>query len=207
MHAKTDFIPAAHWQFLTPYYHGFMKLVFGKRYQKIADLIQLQPGDKVLDVGCGPGEILRLLCLKYPDHEFTGLDMDPEILAIARKNLPSAVNLTQGSADALPFLAGQFEVITSSLMIHHLTPEQKQKMMWEVYRVLKPGGRFYLFDFAPPTSWCGKIFTTIFRKAEQLDDALTGKYRIFLEEAGFKNIQSLYKTHGMFELLLAQKSI
>jgi len=205
MHAKTDYIPAAHWHWLTPYYHGFMKLVFGKRYQKIAELIQLQPGDTVLDVGCGPGEILKLLTLKYPDHQLTGVDVDPEILAIARKNLPSALNLTQGSADVLPFPAEKFNVVTSSLMIHHLTPEQKQKMMREVHRVLKPGGRFYLFDFAPPTNLWGKIFTTVFRKVEQLDDALDGKYRIFLGEAGFKNIQSLYQTHGMLELLLAHK--
>ncbi len=205
MPAKTDFIPAAHWKCLTPYYHGFMKLVFGKRYRHVADLIRLQPGDKVLDVGCGPGEILKLLALQYPNGEFTGLDVDPEILEIARKNLSSSVTLAQGSADALPFPAGAFQAITSSLMIHHLTPEQKQKMMREVYRVLAPGGRFYLFDFAPPTNWYGKLFTTIFRKAEQLDDAIAGKYRIFLGEAGFKNIQSLYQTHGMFELLLAHK--
>lgn len=207
MHAKTDFVPAAHWHFLTPYYHGFMKLFFGKRYKKLSDLIALKSGETLLDVGCGPGQLLRLLHAKYPQNSFTGLDVDPEILAIARKNLTEGVKLIESSATELPFPDQSVDAVTSTLMIHHLSSEQKQRMIREVYRVLKPGGRFYLFDFAPPKSWYEKLVTAIICKVEQLEDAASGKYPEFMKQARFKDVQSLYHTRrfGRMELLKGEK--
>src|SRR3989338_6778957 len=120
MHGKTDFMPAAHWHFLTPFYGPFMKLFFSKRYLTISDLIALNPGENLLDLGCGPGFMLEFMHHKYPHHEMLGLDVDPKILAIARKKLSENINLVEGSADALPFSSGRFSVVMSTLMIHHL---------------------------------------------------------------------------------------
>ena len=60
-------------------------------------------------------------------------------------------------------------------------------------------------DFAPPTTFFGKIFVILFRKIENMDDALAGRYKIYLEQAGFKNIQPIYRLFGMIELLKATK--
>jgi ubiquinone/menaquinone biosynthesis C-methylase UbiE len=205
MSKQTDFIPAAHWHFLTPFYHGFMKVFFTKRYQKIVDMIQLQPGETLIDIGCGPGQILKLIHQKYPDNELIGLDVDPEILKIARKNLPSDVKLIESSAMSIPIKDASVDVAISTVMIHHLSTKGKIKMIQEAYRILKPGGRFYLFDFRKPYNWIGRAFVLLFRKVENMDDALDGKYPIWLKEAGFENIQAPYKTHGMLELITSTK--
>lgn len=82
-----------------------------------------------------------------------GLDGDPTILAIARRKAARAgvpVRFDDGMASALPYPDGSFDAVTSTLMLHHLTLDQRVRTLAEVRRVLRPDGRLVVADFAPP---------------------------------------------------------
>lgn len=205
MQPNKDFIPAAHYDFLTPFYGFFMEIFFGGAFKKITNHIKLGPNGKLLDVGCGPANLLRVIHKKYPENKLIGLDIDPKILKIAHKKLSGKAQLIQSSATELPFADNSADVVTSTLMIHHLDTLDKEKMIKEIYRVLKPGGRFFLFDFAKPVNLFGKIFVFLFHKFEHMEDALNNKYAEWTRKAGFKKTGSLYSAYGMIELTEAVK--
>jgi len=150
----TDYVPAAGRHWALPFYDLLTKLLGADRVRKLlAEQAACRPGDRVLDVGCGTGSLVVLLKRMQPGAEVVGLDPDPGALAIAGRKAGRAgvaVQLDQGSADALPYAGGTFHRVLSSLMYHHLRGAQKEQMLREVRRVLKPGGTFHLLDFAGP---------------------------------------------------------
>ncbi|HET7460322.1 MAG TPA: class I SAM-dependent methyltransferase [Longimicrobium sp.] len=153
-HPQTDYVPAAGRHWALPFYDLLTRLLGADRVRKpLAEQAACRPGDRVLDVGCGTGSLVVLLKRMQPGAEVVGLDPDPGALAIARRKAGRAgvtVQLDQGSADALPYGDGTFDRVLSSLMYHHLRGAQKEQMLREVRRVLKPGGTFHLLDFAGP---------------------------------------------------------
>lgn len=204
--ATPPFIPAARWRPLTPCYDGFVRLFFGRTTRRIATVLNPLPGQKILDVGCGPGNLILELKRRQPAAEITGLDVDPEILQIARNKLEHAgitATLVQASAAAIP-LDGPFDAVTSTLMIHHLNADEKLGMLREIYRLLKPGGKLYLYDFAPPQGWFGKFLTGIYRRFEDTEAGITGEYPTMLQQTGFRNPFMPLHTR-LFGLLVAEK--
>jgi ubiquinone/menaquinone biosynthesis C-methylase UbiE len=146
------YIPAAGHDLFLPLYDP-LTLLFGFERQRRELLARaaLQPGERVLDVGCGTGTLLVAIGRAHPEVEAAGLDPDPKALARAERKLRRAglaARLTQGSADALAFDAGSFDCVLSSFMFHHLDAAAQRGMLSEVFRVLKPGGRLLLMDFA-----------------------------------------------------------
>ncbi len=116
---------------------------------KVASLANIAPGDKVLDMGCGTGEVLFRLGQKYPDVGLlAGIDASEEMLELARTKLSSfkTVNLQLGSIEKLPYPDEYFDLIVSSGVIHYI--QDIASMTEETYRVLKPHGRVLLIDMA-----------------------------------------------------------
>lgn len=201
---KKTFLPAAHFDVLTPCYDPFARLLFGRIYRDIAKTIHPKTGQKILDIGCGSGLLIQALKQVEPEMDITGIDIDPQILVIeTRKFRRKAIDakLIQGSATNIP-LQEKFDVIVSTLMIHHLQKEQKIAMLREARRLLKPDGAFYLFDFGPPRTVFEKFTAKILRFFEPIDDGITGRYRDYLHQAGFKKIHTLLR-RSIFELLNA----
>lgn len=201
-----DFVPAAHYPFLTRFYDGFSRLFFSRIFKKIATLINPKPGEKILDLGCGPGNLIVELKKLQPAARLTGLDVDPEILAIAQKKFEKfqfAIPLIEASATDI-HTEEEFDSVVSSLMIHHLSLSEKKEMLAGVYRILKPGGKFYLYDFGPPKNRFGKFLSFIYRWFEEIDDGVQGRYVLFIKEARFKEVKSVFKSN-VFELLEARK--
>ncbi|HEX8831402.1 MAG TPA: class I SAM-dependent methyltransferase, partial [Longimicrobium sp.] len=151
---RTDYVPAAGRHWLLPFYDLLTRVLGADRSRKVlAQQAACRPGDRVLDVGCGTGSLLVLLKQLHPAAEVAGLDPDPGALTIARRKAERAgvaVLLDQGLAGELPYADGTFDRVLSSLMYHHLRGAQKEQMLREVRRVLKPGGSFHLLDFAGP---------------------------------------------------------
>jgi arsenite methyltransferase len=109
----------------------------------------VRPGEAVLDVGCGAGvDALIAALMVGPSGSVTGLDLVPEMLARAHRNagLVGAENVRfmEGSAEDLPFPANTFDVVISNGVFNLVV--DKARALGEVYRVLKPGGRFFLAD-------------------------------------------------------------
>lgn len=128
-------------------------LAFLYLYNALQITSVLQPGDRVLDLACGPANQLVQVARLNPDVRFVGLDASPAMLQCAQSTLAQAgvsnVELVQGDMSRLTKLEdASMDGVICTMSLHHL-PDQAAlcATLHEVRRVLKPQGRFYLMDF------------------------------------------------------------
>jgi tRNA (cmo5U34)-methyltransferase len=111
----------------------------------LLDQIQIKP-ERILDLGTGDGRLMALVKLKYPDAEGVALDFSEPMLERARKRFAEDKNVTLFKHDfsfPLPFdQLGIFDIVVSSLAIHHLTHRRKKQLYTEVFDLLNPKGVF-----------------------------------------------------------------
>ncbi|MDP9373631.1 MAG: methyltransferase domain-containing protein, partial [Chloroflexota bacterium] len=120
----------------------------------LLSLARPQAGERALDVGCGTGLLLRLLADSEERVALAGVDLDPAMIARARRRVPE-VALCVASATALPYPDDRFDLLTSTFVLHHLDPAGQHAALVEARRVLRPGGRLVLVDFGPPRTPLG----------------------------------------------------
>ena len=146
------YIPAAGYDAALPLYDPLTTWVGAPARRRI--LIErggLRAGQRVLEVGCGTGELLLAIKRAHPDVEVTGLDPDPLALERARAKAERAgvqLRLDRGLGDALPYADGSFARVLSSFMLHHLDGATQRRLLAEALRVLAPGGSIHVIDFA-----------------------------------------------------------
>ncbi len=136
---------------LAPVYERKWSFYIAATTEQTVRRIGLQPAERLLDVGCGTGALLRRLSLLQPSAALCGIDAVPAMLSIARRELPAAVALGVATAQALPFAAGRFDVVASCNMFHYL--RDPVGALREMTRVLRPGGRLVITD------WCDDYWT------------------------------------------------
>jgi ubiquinone/menaquinone biosynthesis C-methylase UbiE len=166
----------------------------GRRHRvftRLAALSGARPGNQVLDVGCGTGYFTRLLAEAVaPGGTALGIDPSPEVIARARRSthLPNCA-FSEGIAEALDMEDQSYDVVVSSLMIHHLPESLRPRAIREMYRVLRPGGRVLLADFQPPTTKTGRLLL----KGHVISPAMKNNPVHLLEpmvrDAGFQQIR------------------
>jgi demethylmenaquinone methyltransferase/2-methoxy-6-polyprenyl-1,4-benzoquinol methylase/phosphoethanolamine N-methyltransferase len=108
-------------------------------------------GEKVLDVGCGTGALTFEAKAATPAVQIHGIDAAPEMIEVARKKTRSRkadIDFQVAVIERLPFGDGEFDLVLSGFMLHHLPEDVKKSGIAEVARVLKPGGRFVAVDFS-----------------------------------------------------------
>lgn len=154
----------------------------------------LQPGEKVLDVGCGTGGVTIPAKMRVgKTGEAAGIDPAPEMIAVARKKASQVgleIDFRIGVIESLPFPDATFDAVTSSLMMHHLPEHLQVKGLTEVRRVLKPGGRLLIADMMRPnTSFFRRLFTSL-AMHHGLQFGIEDLPKL-LEAAGFKEIKQL----------------
>ena len=122
--------------------------------QKTADLANIQPGEKVLDVGCGTGTLaIQVEPRVGATGQVFGIDPGAQQIArarfkAARRNLP--IEFRIGVIEHLDFPDQTFDVVLSTIMMHHLSDSLKRQGLVEIARVLQPGGRLVIADFKRP---------------------------------------------------------
>lgn len=196
MKKRTRYIPAFHFRWLTDWYDPMMRHLFPEEALKTALIAQarIQPGQNVLDMGCGTGTLTLLIKQTQPNAAVYGLDMDPQVLVIARRKAEQAgetIILQQGTATCLPYPDGSFDCVFASLMLHHLTREDKRQALGEAFRVLKLGGELHVADFGKPhdpTMW---LISLVVRWAEEVHDNILGLLPVFIAEAGFRPVEEI----------------
>ena len=154
-----------------PYYDlitAVMTLGQARRLRTVTvDKALVKSGDSVLDVGCGTGEVTLLAKTQARDGKVYGIDPAPEMIAVARRKATRKgleVDFRVGVIEALPFPDSSFDVVTSSLMMHHLPEGLKVRGLSEVYRILKPGGCLLIADFMRPSgSFLNYLFVAFTR--------------------------------------------
>jgi SAM-dependent methyltransferase len=115
------------------------------------DLLGLQPGQRVLDVGCGSGVVTRDMARRVsPGGRAVGVDLSAEFLTIARDlaqatGLADVADFREGSALALPFGDAEFDVALAATVLVHVPGGDAA--VPEMARVVRPGGRVGIFDF------------------------------------------------------------
>ena len=177
-----------------PYYDFAVNLTtvgHAPRLRKLTvDNALINPGDSVLDVGCGTGEVTLLAKTRAKDGKVYGIDPAPEMIAVARKKATRKkleIDFRVGVIESLPFPDASIEVVTSSLMMHHLPEDLKVRGLAEIYRVLKPGGRLLIADFLRPTgSFLNHLFIA-FTRHQGLKSGIEDLQKL-LKGAGFRQI-------------------
>jgi tRNA (cmo5U34)-methyltransferase len=201
-------------------YDSWMRLALPSYNEIFLTALEIMPFEvdkatEVLDLGAGTGLFSWHVFGKYPQARFVLCDLAPRMLEVAEGRF-------KGHEDQFEYIVGdyreyksarRFDLVISSLSIHHLTDEEKRKLFGEVYRVLRDGGVFVNIDqIKGPTpdlvdlyweNWLGKvraaeapeeqIQASIQRRTKYDHDASLVDQLNWLSEAGFVNVDCVYK--------------
>ena len=186
---QRDFIPAAGHDWVLPLYDPMMKFLGGDEARRtLLQGARLNPGQRILDIGCGTGSLLVLIKRLYPESVVLGLDPDPKALARARRKTERSVvsiQLDQGFSHNLPYGEASIDRVFSSYILHHLTADEKEQTLKEVRRVLRPGGLFCLLDFAGPESGDFSLLARLIHSSRHLKENSEEQILRFLSHADF----------------------
>jgi arsenite methyltransferase len=156
-------------------------------------LAQLKPGETVLDLGSGGGIDVLLSAKRVgPTGKAYGLDMTDEMLALAEENMRKAgvdnVEFLKGEIENIPLPDNSVDVIISNCVIN--LSSNKDRVLQEAFRVLKPGGRFAVSDVVTRGEMLPQIRNSILLWVGCVAGALEeGEYRNKLTAAGFEHIE------------------
>jgi ubiquinone/menaquinone biosynthesis C-methylase UbiE len=195
--ADPKYIPAARWSVFNRVYDPILALTMRERRWRALMLdrvdADLPRGGVAVDLGCGTGTFAISLAERRPDATVTGVDGDEEILALARgKRGAGGVDWRQGLAQGLPLDDAAADLLSTSLVLHHLMPEDKAAALAEAARVLKPGGRLHVADWGKPHD---PLLSGAFFVAQMIDgfartaDHRAGRLPEFFAAAGFDSIE------------------
>lgn len=187
-------------------------------YNTVVELTENFTNPKILDLGAGTGILTNLLYKIHPDSEFTLLDFSDEMLKIAKNKFSSHANFKYTKANYLTHdFMEKYDIVVSSLSIHHLEDYQKKVLYSKVYDILNNGGIFINADeVLGSTQKIEQIYKNkenshlqsqampkkekdILLERRKLDKPATMLDNIkWFEEIGYKNVDVFFKYYRYF---------
>jgi ubiquinone/menaquinone biosynthesis C-methylase UbiE len=140
-----------HWARFYDMWTGLLGRRRNRMRAMVADDLQLQSGDHVLDVGCGTGHLAIVFAQRVgPTGSVKGIDPAAEMIKRAsgrarKRGVP--VSFQVAFAQDLPFADRNFDAVACTLVLHHVAEDDQLTAVQEMYRVLKPGGRLLIAEF------------------------------------------------------------
>lgn len=191
-----NFIPAMRFRILTPVYDTFLRVVMKEIKLKSQLIAQLDPkdDDRILDFGCGTGTLTLMIKKASPGCVVYGIDIDPQGLEIAEKKARRErvdVHLIQYDGVTLPFADESFDKVVTSLMIHHLSNEEKIPIFRELHRVLKKGGELHILNFGLQRSLYTEPLTSFLKFLEPIEGNILGKIPEYLKISSFEDVKEV----------------
>jgi ubiquinone/menaquinone biosynthesis C-methylase UbiE len=192
-------------------------LLLGKQAEynrRIVSLLGLHKGDRVLDLGCGTGMLTRMIADQLDAKSggvAIGIDAAAKMIEVAGNKRGNTVcRFEVAAAEDLPYEAGSFDAVVSSLFFHHVDLDLKAKALAEAWRVLRPLGKLVIADMHTPTSWMGSFVSHASRwffMQPQIGENIRGVLPALIQNAGFKPPENVRTYFGYITVFDSQKSI
>lgn len=197
MSEQRRLLPALAHAPLTAIYDPVVRLTTRESVFKTELLRQadLQPGERVLDLGCGTATLAVAAKRAQPGANIVGLDGDPRILSQARAKAALAgveLQLDEAMSDRMPYQDASFDCVLSSLFFHHLDRTGKYATLRDIQRVLKPGGRLLVADWgkaASPLMRIAFLLVQLLDGFESTRDNVEGLLPVLIRDSGFVDIR------------------
>jgi len=137
-------------------YRAFIRAIGGSyRDAYLRDYVRPRAGQRVLDIGCGPGDVLAHL----PAVDYVGIDMDERYIRAARSRFGGRGEFRcQSVEDVVVSEPGSYDIVMANGVLHHLDDVQARQLLSVARQALKPGGRLTTFDgcYVPGQVWLAR---------------------------------------------------
>ena len=196
--------------------------------KKVVKLVSEVNPKKILDIATGTGDLVLMMAELNPD-KIVGLDISPGMLEVGKQkvnkaNLSDKIEMVVGDSENIPFEDNTFDAITVSFGVRNF--ENLDKGLTEIYRVLRPGGKFVVLETSNPTKFpfkqgykfytnfilpvIGKLFSKDKVAYSYLSESANSfpfgeAFNNILTKNGFKNANSLPVTFGVASIYTSTK--
>jgi len=181
--------------------------------EKTLEYMDFAPTDRILDVGCGTGNLTLLIAGRLtPPGEAIGIDAAPRMIEVARRKAKAAgspARFEAGVAEALEFPDASFDLVVNSMFTHHIDTDLKRRAFAEMYRVLRPGGSLVTADVDRPSTLFGALLgwgARYLLVQKELVDNLRGELPDFMVKAGFGEVHRVDHLYGLVSFFTAVKA-
>lgn len=205
-HDHRTYIPAAGHDWLLPFYDVVTSLMGGASlHRQLVDQACLEAGQRVLEIGCGTGNLTTMVKTLHPAVDVVGLDPDPKALERARRKaeqLGVRVDLDRGFADDLTYPDASYDRVLSALMFHHLDRDGKERSLRQIRRVLKAGGSLHLLDFGATDGHPEGMLARALHRSDHMRDNARDTVLAFMRDAGFAEPSEVGQRRTIFGRVL-----
>ncbi len=198
-HAQpNDYLPAAGRDLFLPGYDLLTRVMgMASAYDELLEQADLTDGWRVLEIGCGTGNVTLRAKRLQPEAEMIGLDPDPRALALAQRKAKglTGIRFEQGYSQHLPFADGEFDCVLSSMMLHHLDEQTKKATAVEALRVLRPGGSLHILDIGGRMTAADGFMARRLLRGDHVKGNVGDAIPRLLAEAGFECNETASRRH------------